>query len=133
MKENICICCKKKYEYKGNRKTKYCSIPCQLLYQYKEWISSWKKGEKHGVRGKSGNIAQPIRRYLFEKYKNKCCRCHWNKVNQTTKKIPLQVNHIDGNHTNNKEENLELLCPNCHSLTDNYGNLNIGKGRKERY
>ena len=42
----------------------------------------------------------------------------------------LQVNHIDGNYKNNREENLELLCPNCHSLTPNYRSLNRGKGRK---
>lgn len=30
---------------------------------------------------------------------------------------------------NNKEENLELLCPNCHSLTDNFGALNKNSTR----
>ena len=34
--------------------------------------------------------------------------------------IPLHLHHIDGNHNNNKLENLQLLCPNCHALTDNY-------------
>jgi hypothetical protein len=33
---------------------------------------------------------------------------------------------------NNKEENLILLCPNCHSLTSTFGSLNIGNGRKYR-
>jgi predicted HNH restriction endonuclease len=27
----------------------------------------------------------------------------------------LQLHHIDGNRENNKEENLTLLCPNCHT------------------
>lgn len=30
---------------------------------------------------------------------------------------PLEIEHIDGNALNNKEDNLILLCPNCHSLT----------------
>ncbi len=34
--------------------------------------------------------------------------------------IPLEVHHIDGDRTNNDFENLSLLCPNCHSLTDNF-------------
>lgn len=34
--------------------------------------------------------------------------------------IPLQLHHIDGNHENNSFENLQLLCPNCHSLTDTF-------------
>lgn len=42
--------------------------------------------------------------------------------------ITLEVHHIDGNRLNNILENLQLLCPNCHSLTDNYrGKKNTGK------
>lgn len=39
--------------------------------------------------------------------------------------IPLEVHHIDGNRLNNRKENLKLLCPNCHSITDNYKGKNI--------
>jgi len=34
--------------------------------------------------------------------------------------IPLELHHVDGNSTNHKKENLQLLCPNCHALTDTY-------------
>jgi len=34
--------------------------------------------------------------------------------------IPLELHHIDGDRTNNTLSNIELLCPNCHALTDNY-------------
>jgi predicted HNH restriction endonuclease len=44
----------------------------------------------------------------------------------------LEIEHIDGNFENNAEENLELLCPNCHSLTSTYKGANKGSGRKER-
>ena len=40
--------------------------------------------------------------------------------------IPLELDHIDGCHTNNLLHNLRLLCPNCHSLTSTY------RGRKLR-
>lgn len=36
------------------------------------------------------------------------------------KPIVLQLHHIDGDNHNNSLENLQLLCPNCHSQTDNY-------------
>lgn len=41
--------------------------------------------------------------------------------------IPLEAHHIDGDKTNNTLENLQLLCPNCHTLTINYGSKNIKK------
>jgi hypothetical protein len=81
----------------------------------------------------SEQISAHVRRYLFEKYDSKCCKCGWAEVNPTTGKIPLVVNHIDGNSEDSSESNLELLCPCCDSLTPTYGSLNRGKGRKRRY
>lgn len=42
------------------------------------------------------------------------------------KPIPLELHHIDGDRYNNLIINLEILCPNCHTFTDNYGAKNIG-------
>ncbi|MFW5895280.1 MAG: HNH endonuclease [archaeon] len=44
----------------------------------------------------------------------------------------LEIEHIDGNAKNNREENLDLICPNCHSLTSTYKALNSGKGNRDR-
>ncbi len=35
-------------------------------------------------------------------------------------KLSLQLEHINGDHTDNRIENLTLLCPNCHSLTPTF-------------
>ena len=42
--------------------------------------------------------------------------------------IPIEIHHIDGDRTNNKEINLQLLCPNCHAKTDNFR----GKNKKKK-
>ena len=43
------------------------------------------------------------------------------------KLIPLEAHHKDGNKCNNVLNNLQLLCPNCHTLTNNYGSKNKKK------
>ena len=54
---------------------------------------------------------------------HQCENCHNSEwIGQ---KIPLEVHHIDGDRMNNELTNLQLLCPNCHALTDNYRGRNI--------
>jgi 5-methylcytosine-specific restriction endonuclease McrA len=43
------------------------------------------------------------------------------------KEVPLELDHIDGNHYNNDFSNLRIICPNCHSQTD----TNSGKKNKK--
>lgn len=111
----------------------YCSITCQKDFQYKNYIVEWKAGNRSGIRGhEAQNFSQYIIRYLLNKYDNQCSLCGWSKINPITKRCPLEIDHVDGNSNNNTEDNLRLLCPNCHSLTPNYKNLNIGSGRMWR-
>lgn len=112
-------------------RNKYCSLICQKEYEYKEYISEWKQGKKDGMRG-SYQLSLHIKTYLLRKYNNRCSRCGWGEVNPYTKKIPLEIEHIDGNYKNNSEENLTVLCPNCHSLTSTYKGANLNFGRKSR-
>lgn len=44
-----------------------------------------------------------------------------------SKKITLEVHHVDGDSLNNELDNLQLLCPNCHSMTDNWKGRGIKK------
>lgn len=122
-----CLNCEK--EIIGNKK--YCDNQCQADYQYKEWIIRWKNGQETGLKGDYG-ISNHLKRYLFKKFDNKCCQCGWGKTNTYSNTIPLEVDHIDGDFRNNAENNLRLLCPNCHSLTETYKGANKGQGRKKR-
>lgn len=111
----------------------YCSNQCQLENQYRAYVASWKQGKSRGDRGvRTKNISKHIRKYLFEKFHKSCSLCGWSEVNAFTGNVPLEVDHIDGNSENNLESNLRLICPNCHSLTNSFRNLNKGKGREWR-
>ena len=74
-----------------------------------------------------------VRNYLIRLQDDKCEKCSWSEINPSTGNVLLTINHIDGNSNNHHIKNLEVLCPNCHSLTPNYGNLNKGNGRASRY
>lgn len=113
--------------------TKYCSNQCQSLNRYHKYIQEWKAGIRSGKRGRvAQDISKYLKRYLVEKFGEKCVSCGWNKKHPVTKKVPLEIDHIDGNAENNLEENLRLICPNCHSLSLNFRNLNRGNGRRWR-
>ena len=133
-KKGICKNCGKEFIlYKGTT-GKFCSVNCQHDFQYKEWVNRWKNGEEDGLKGEYG-LSGRIRRYLMEKNGCKCEKCGWGERNEYTGNVPLQVHHIDGDCKNNTEENLQLLCPNCHSLTDNFGsrNKNATPGRSKYF
>ena len=99
--------------------------------RYRQYIENWLAGKIEGT--KKEGASDFIRRYLFEKYHNRCAQCGWSQVNAYTGKIPLEVEHIDGCYTNNVPKNLTLLCPNCHALTKTYRGANKGHGRAYRY
>lgn len=117
----------------NNYYAKYCSNKCQLNSQYSAYIKKWKAKEVNGSRGTNTKaISKHVIRYLQEKHKSGCSLCGWNEIHNKLGKIPLEIDHIDGDSENNSIENLRMICPNCHSLTSNYKNLNRGYGREWR-
>lgn len=124
-----CINCGKEFKPYKTSRDKYCSMKCSGEYIYKQNIKKWLNGEISG--SKKYGYSDFVREYLFRLHNNRCQICGWGEKNKTTNKIPLQIHHIDGDCLNNRLDNLQLLCPNCHSLTENFGskNKNATKGR----
>ena len=125
----VCLYCKQVMPDKNRRNT-YCGSVCQHKYIHESYIERWKLGEEVGYGGANNQLSAHIKKYLIERRGCSCWKCGWAEVHPTTKKVPLQWNHIDGDSTNCRESNLELICPNCHSLTPNFGALNKGKSTR---
>ncbi len=95
---------------------------------------AWSKGQTFSPK-------RPLEDYLSNKYPTQSDRLRKRLIKEdilphicTTcqltewlnKPIPLELHHIDGDRKNNNLINLKLLCPNCHTLTENY------RGKKKR-
>lgn len=114
-----CIRCNKNITTRSGKK--YCSDHCNKLHIAEEAIRLNKASH------------ETLRGYLLKTTEG-CSQCHL--IEWQGKKLTLQLHHIDGNSSNNTLKNVQLLCPNCHSITPNFGRKNLGNGRayrRERY
>lgn len=106
----------------------YCSLRCQQRHRrelrYRAFVAS---GGCHGYVP-----YRFLKQVLIRLIGARCSRCGWAQVHPKTGTVPVETEHLDGNWENNRLENLTLLCPNCHSLTDTYRGMNRGHGRPYR-
>lgn len=109
-------------------RTRYCSLSCATAHRYR------RRAEAFFARGGIYGYVHPqfLARALRDYYGERCLRCGWSNRHEKTGKVPVEVEHIDGDWQNNRLTNLTLLCPNCHALTPTFRGLNRGRGRAHR-
>jgi len=69
-----------------------------------------------------------LRKRVILEQNGKCNKCGLSEW--LGQEIPLELEHKDGNNTNNERKNVEVLCPNCHSLTPTWRGRNKNKSEK---
>lgn len=107
------------FSYKKNRK-----IKIHKKYSLEEILVKDSK-YKNLNKLKERLIKEGIKEYKCEN--PECNISEWHG-----KPISLQLHHVNGIHTDNRIENLVLLCPNCHSQTENYAGRNSNKELKSK-
>lgn len=111
----LCLGCSIEHPLKKNRTGRYCSNKC---HQNHAWETITKPSILRGERTKTDTI----RRFLIERDGPGCSVCE--TVEWRGKPMTMDVDHIDGDHTNNQPENFRLICPNCHRQTPTWGKKN---------
>ena len=107
----------------------FCSNEC---FRAHEWNEKKKAIQESGilVTDHCGETNSKVaKRYLSETFGNKCSKCGISELNGSP--VPLQVHHLDGDAMNSKIENLVLLCPTCHAMTENFSNKNNHRSTRE--
>lgn len=133
--DKVCANCNEDFRPSRNSTGKYCGNKCQQDKQNRDIVESWYNGTFDPC-GKTGQFSKPVRDHLIRKSDYKCTKCGWGEINQYTGNVPLEIEHIDGDSSNNDPTNVTVLCPNCHSLTSTFKGANRGNGRhvrRERY
>jgi hypothetical protein len=92
------------------------------------WKDKWEQVLKGEIQVQYSSALRRciLNNNIFEYKCNKCGIKDWNGKN-----ITLEIEHKDGNNWNNKENNLELLCPNCHSQTLTFRKKGINIPKKQ--
>ena len=150
---NSCKCCQAALSYK-KRGNLYCSrscaarinnlVPKRIMSEQARERAVTAKARVTRVRP-SKKIVSPrqpgtghlaMKKRLLSMFGNSCSdpECAWDF---DACPVDVELDHMDGDGTNNLLSNLRLLCPNCHSLTDTFMGKNKGKStrtyRTQRY
>jgi len=115
-----CLACDREFYPYTDSSGKYCSRECYHKSRKLVSLTKWEDLHHHTRKA-----------HLIDEC-NECAMCGIGSV-WNSKPLVLQLDHIDGNRSNNTRENLRLLCPNCHTQTDTFAGRVVNKEQPSFY
>lgn len=125
-KTNICKNCGKEFiVYKGSNGL-FCSIKCFKDYKHKETYKLILNGDESIMRGNYN--PKRFKKDIIDEQNGVCAICGCEQTHNG-KPLTFVLDHIDGDASNNRRENLRCICPNCDSQLDTYKSKNKKSSR----
>lgn len=108
---------------------KYCSKECEVDYKLKRKYDYYLNNQEEFCKP----IGMRFVKHHILREQNNCCNICGMRNEWNNKPMVFILDHINGDASNNKRDNLRLICPNCDSQLDTYKSKNKNSARKERY
>ena len=122
--DSQCSFCGKKFKYrKSTSFGKYCSNKCQVKLKQKTIKEEWFSGKRN-----TGQTRSVLKNILVEMYGHICMSCNLSVWKDCP--IALELDHKNGDPSDDRPENVWVICPNCHATTKSWKGRNKGNGRK---
>lgn len=124
--KHICQYCKKDFINKQPI-SKYCSNKCSSLHKHQLSYEDFLNNNEKYCRG--NYTPKTFKKEFLEEQNGVCAICGC-KPEHNGKPLVFVLDHIDGDASNNKRENLRMICPNCDSQLDTFKSKNKNSTRR---
>ena len=117
----------------GRRAKLYCDSTCAAGPKRAgaAEIAAWLAGEIDGHTGVSCKLKPWVREWVLDRAGHACETCGWNERHPDDGRCLVEVDHVDGDATNTRPDNLRALCPNHHAMTPTFRRRNRA-GKRNR-